>query len=221
MIIEETATCNNYAEKIQMGFHGGEVSRGIYTCTNPDCRCSKFYRHESYERWIVPLDELPDISSDFTTWVDDIFASAFRIKILRVICAACGRTDAILPVDIIPYHFLSLLLTFWLILELFRDTPPDKEPALHQHERLSWPVLKAVVAAYRNYEAGMVAALRHASLYLQGAAPSVRALVNMYAEGHPPSPAYHAFLAYCRKPLFVTRQDTVSSPMRFIFRNIA
>ena len=83
MIIDFTLECKTYSEKI---FHTSSLYP--YQCTS--CGSRQMIRYGSYERYAIMINA--DGSLD-----------TMRLKVQRLLCA-CGRTHALLPGDIIPFH---------------------------------------------------------------------------------------------------------------------
>lgn len=88
MIIDFKVCCNCYKEKILDFF-------GFWKYCCPACSAkNSLTRHAVYERNICYLDDSEFICT--------------RITILRLICASCGTTHAVLPSDTIPFCYYSV-----------------------------------------------------------------------------------------------------------------
>lgn len=204
---------------IESGFCGGEASRGMFRCPNPVCRCDRFYRHGTYNRYFISLSEefnWKDISADDGSLSCFDGIQTHLLTILRLKCTGCGQTHAVLPDDIIPFHSLSLLLQLMILSQLCKNdnSNPSQKRTLHQTEKLSWPVLHALLLAYQSYHAKMMYVLRVKSIYSHPDVPSDCILLSLYI-----SEETHARLFFLKIhliQLFLTRQNTASYPIRII-----
>lgn len=221
MLNQIKANCNNYSELIINGFHGGQVSKGQFRCSNPKCRCDVFYRHGTYERHILHFESNPVLGPeddsafelpDGTSCIDTL------MEILRVQCAGCGITHAIMPVDAIPFQVFSLPAFLQIILYILADTNASTSghPPLHSVNGLSWYVLKRMLQIYKDHHARMMAALRMQGLYEKAADLTDTILARIYMGISPPPGATLAFLRCHKQPVFVSRRSTVSYPLRFL-----
>ena len=229
MITDESVNINEYRVKILAGFHGGEASRGKYMCENPRCRCQVFYRHGIYERFVVELSDealekssLEDLLSHFNDY-------CHRIQILRVVCRDCGRTHAILPSDVIPFHQISMVLMMSLFMMIrLNDKSSEQRIRVPQSARgdedlyqaVSWQYLHALFQILQQYLPRMIAALRQSLIYTQSVDPRADELLRIYLDGSHPSRTYLAYLRLFRCPLFVSRRNTVTYPLRYIVSGI-
>ena len=222
MIIRSGIQIKDYQQNIldnKYGFHGGEASRGMFRCPNPDCRCDRFYRHGTYERYFISaasdfkLDDIP-ASDDTLTCLDGIQTQL--LTILRVKCTGCGQTHAILPEDIVPFHPFSLLLLLTILVQICKtdnDNSSGKRE-LHQTKFLSWSFLHTLLLVYQLYYTKMLHALRIKGIYTRPENPSDRILLGFYIT-EKANAKFH-FREIFSSQLFLTRQNTVSYPIRII-----
>lgn len=207
-------------------FCGGEASRGQFRCTNPDCRCDAFYRHGTYPRYFIDLGDVPDMEAETTLDAETIIGairsvSVHQVCILRVKCMGCGVTHAVLPVDAVPFQAWSLLLVFLLLLmlSLQNQSEINEKTSLHETSLFSWKFLKRLVSLFLLYRSSMISAIRFGELYQHACDPSCRELLLCFAGGPSPSfpsDAYLTFLKLFRSPLFVSRHNTISYPLRYL-----
>ena len=198
----------------------------MFRCTNPDCRCDTFYRHGTYQRYFIDLGDVPDLEAE-NTLDDEMIIRVIRslsvcqVCILRVKCMGCGITHAILPVDAIPFQAWSLLLIFLLLLmvSLQNQGEINKKTSLHETSLFSWKFLKRLISIFLQYRPSMVSAVRFGEIYQHACDPSCQELLLCFAGGlflSFPSDAYLIFLKLFRSPLFVSRHNTISYPLRYL-----
>ncbi|MCQ2511731.1 MAG: DUF6431 domain-containing protein, partial [Lachnospiraceae bacterium] len=183
------------------------------------CRCDVFYRHGTYQRYFVFIPyELQEMSfqADSLSVFDAVETQS--LTILRIRCTGCGQTHAILPEDIVPFHAFSLMLQLLILSTVCKDytASDNQEKTLHQTSVLSWPFLHALLLTFQSYHSRMRHVLRVKSIYTSETAPSDPELLELYLfhEQH----VRHLFLQVFSIPLFLTRQNTVSYPIRIIVR---
>ena len=152
-----------------------------------------------------------------------------RIQILRVVCRDCGRTHAILPSDVIPFHQISMVLMMSLFMMIrLNDKSSEQRIRVPQSARgdedlyqaVSWQYLHALFQILQQYLPRMIAALRQSLIYTQSVDPRADELLRIYLDGSHPSRAYLAYLRLFRCPLFVSRRNTVTYPLRYIVSGI-
>lgn len=101
MIIDFNVNFNTYEEKILNNY-------GFFSYLCPKCGANhSFSRHGTYERNISFFSR-DNICND-------------KIKILRLKCASCESTHAILPVDVIPYCIYSYSIMMKIVTDFFVD----------------------------------------------------------------------------------------------------
>ncbi len=140
------------------------------------------------------------------------------LTILRIRCTGCGQTHAILPEDIVPFHAFSLLLQLMILSAIYKkqNDPDSREKMIHQTPVLSWPFLHALLLTFKAYRSRMCHILRSKSIYTAENGPSDPELFELYLF-HEQSVRY-LFLQVFSVPLFLTRQNTVTYPIRIIVR---
>ena len=218
--------CNDYQEKVLQGFKGGQASRGMFRCENPNCRCDTFYRHGFYDRDVVFISDPESLQEDIE-WLKTVAeGSSYRcikMLILRVKCTGCGTTHSLLPAEAIPFHSFSVIAFLLATLYVIQTNRSDSErlkPVIHETSLLSWPVLIRIVRIFQDYRSRMMAALRLEWLYQSSVDLTDIDLVKSYLDLHPPDGARQAFHHCHKKPLFVHRRNTTSYPLRFIMPEI-
>lgn len=222
MVIHSRIKIKDYQDTVldnEHGFHGGSVSRGLFRCPNPNCRCDIFYRHGTYQRYFVFIPyELQDISfqTDTLSVFDTIETQ--RLTILRIRCTGCGQTHAILPEDIVPFHAFSLLLQLMILSTIYKKQSgsDSQKKMIHQTALLSWPFLHALLLTFQAYRSRMCHVLRSKSIYTSEKGPSDPELLDLYLFYE--QPVRYLFLQVFSVPLFLTRQNTVSYPISIIVR---
>ena len=182
-------------------------------CENPRCRCQVFYRHGTYERFVVELSDealekssLEDLLSHFNDY-------CHRIQILRVVCRDCGT--------------MVLMMSLFMMIRL-NDKSSEQRIRVPQSARgdedlyqaVSWQYLHALFQILQQYLPRMIAALRQSLIYTQSVDPRADELLRIYLDGSHPSRAYLAYLRLFRCPLFVSRRNTVTYPLRYIVSGI-
>lgn len=109
MFIDLTHTHDSYDEI--SGFYGR------WNCICPKCGLEgKMYRHAFYERYLCVLDQG--------------HLTERKLNILRLKCAGCGSTHAILTMDMLPFYVYSFLL----ILDIARNVIFQKKTVLREEK---------------------------------------------------------------------------------------
>lgn len=227
MIIHPSVLCKDYQKEIMENFHGGESSQDQFRCSNPDCRCDKFYRHGTYFRYFIDLNEIPDLNEMDSLTVERLSEAVCsvtvqQVQILRVRCMGCGITHSILTADMVPFRGWSLLLLFFLLLMICSSGQGTIDSYTHLHENVSfsWKFLKHLVFVFLKYNSSMLSAIRFGGLYQNAHDPSARELLLCFLGGIPfsfPSQPVIQYLKLFQSPLFVSRRNTVSYPLRYLF----
>lgn len=222
MVIHSHIKIKDYQDTVldnDHGFHGGSSSRGMFRCPNPKCRCDVFYRHGTYQRYFVFIPyEMQDLAFQAESLSVFDAMETQSLTILRIRCTGCGQTHAILPDDIVPFRTFSLLLQLLILFTICKKhtSSDSREKMLHQTSLLSWPFLHALLLTFQAYHSRMCHVLRSKSIYTAEKEPSDPELLELYLfhEQH----VRHLFLHVFSVPLFLTRQNTVSYPIRIIVR---
>ena len=201
MIIDFTLECKTYSENI---FHTNSLYP--YQCTS--CGSRQMIRYGSYERYAIMINA--DGSLD-----------TMRLKVQRLLCA-CGRTHALLPGDIIPFHnynyalFLCLLQLLPCHCESGQKTVSFTEK-LHQLS-ISDQLLRYFLMIYRKYEQDIISMLRITGCYTKCLSPASGEVLTLCST-FPPGTAQKEYFRLFRRPMFLNRQDTVSYPLVFCSRD--
>lgn len=165
-------------------------------------------RYGSYERYAIMINA--DGSLD-----------TMRLKVQRLLCA-CGRTHALLPGDIIPFHnynyapFLCLLQLLPCHCESGQKTVSLTEK-LHQLS-ISYQLLRYFLMIYRKYEQDIISMLRITGCYTKCLSPASGEVLTLCST-FPPGTAQKEYFRLFRRPMFLNRQDTVSYPLVFCSRD--
>ena len=165
-------------------------------------------RYGSYERYAIMINA--DGSLD-----------TMRLKVQRLLCA-CGRTHALLPGDIIPFHnynyapFLCLLQLLPCHCESGQKTVSFTEK-LHQLS-ISYQLLRYFLMIYRKYEQDIISMLRITGCYTKCLSPASGEVLTLCST-FPPGTAQKEYFRLFRRPMFLNRQDTVSYPLVFCSRD--
>ena len=201
MIIDFTLECKTYSENI---FH----TSSLYPYQCKSCGYRQMIRYGSYERYAIMINA--DGSLD-----------TMRLKVQRLLCA-CGRTHALLPGDIIPFHnynyapFLCLLQLLPCHCESGQKTVSLTEK-LHQLS-ISYQLLIYFLIVYRKYEQDIISMLRITGCYTKCLSPASGEVLTLCST-FPPGTAQKEYFRLFRRPMFLNRQDTVSYPLVFCSRD--
>ena len=125
--------------------------------------------------------------------------------------------------DMIPFQVFSLPAFLMILLWLFPDDAPvtAKTPVNKAPDGISWHVLKRILLIYLNHRTRMMASLRQQDLHEAAADLPDTVLVTVYLGVSPPDGAREAYLLCHKQPALLSRRNTVSYLLRFIFyRNI-
>lgn len=201
MIIDFTLECKTYSEKI---FHTSSLYP--YQCTS--CGSRQMIRYGSYERYAIMINA--DGSLD-----------TMRLKVQRLLCA-CGRTHALLPGDIIPFHNYNYA-PFLYLLQLLPCHSESEQKTVSLTEKLhqlsiSYQLLRYFLIVYRKYEQDIISMLRitgRCTKCLSPASGEVLALCSTFSQGTAQKEYFRLF----RRPMFLDRQDTASYPLVFCTRD--
>ena len=216
--MQASVKIKDYETEILENLRGGEAGRGFFRCPNPDCRCDKFYRHGTYPRYFLtvgrPETEEAAMGSDGT----DPFQTV-HVRILRLICAGCGMTHAVLPSDGIPFVFETRDVFLVLVLHMSlagQAAGKGGRVPVSSEGMFSWKVLRWIMDCYKKYRERMVCALRWAGLHQCAMDPDDVSLSRKYLGDPPQGDACRSFLLFHKKPPFVNRRGTASYPLRYV-----
>ena len=202
MIIDFTLECKTYSENI---FHTGSLYP--YQCTG--CGSRHMIRYGSYERYAIMLHT-------------DGPLDTMRLKVQRLLCA-CGRTHALLPGDVIPFHNYNYAPFLYLLLLLPCHSGSGQKMVsltekLHQL-RISYQLLGYFLMIYRNYEQDIISMLRITGCYTKCLSPASGVVLTLCST-FSPGTAQKEYFRLFRRPLFLNRRDTASYPLVFCSRDI-
>lgn len=192
MIIDFSLSRNNYHEILE--FYGDWT----YQC--PVCGAKHhLIRHGYYERYLI----FPG---------DDAILECICMTVLRLKCTSCGSTQAVLPMDIIPFHQFSVQAV--LIILLSATSPGSSVPKAAGQKDTSYQLVYIFLALYRRYESAILLMLRKLGIWESDVPLHGPASAIFLTGSPPPFPQMHFFKEHCR-PLFLSRQDTAAYPLHF------
>ena len=172
---------------------------GIWDCSCPGCGARRsMHRHGKYHRNLILWEDgrLLEISG----WI------------LRLKCSSCGRTHAVLTMDMIPFFSYSLPAFLALIGLCLR--PDGSVPKTERDTGVSYQLLYRMLLIFHEYRERLVLLLRRESLWGTSASPLLRQLLPLM--GHRPPPWMpSAFFRSYRSPVFLHRRITGAFPLSF------
>lgn len=108
--------------------------------TCPNCNSSELICHGYYERNVIIENNCKHIKK--------------RIKIKRVKCKTCGKTHALLPIDIIPYKLcpFSIIIKCLFDDEYFHNSlfSYDTREKWFRHFKMFLPYIKTIMGIGKN-----------------------------------------------------------------------
>ena len=196
MIIDFSHSFKDYSEILS--FYGV----WDYECPNPECRAKNhpLRRHARYERGLVLWD------------AEHGSLEEVRMEILRLKCSSCGKTHAVLTMDMIPFFSYSIYAVLAL---LAMCTQPDGS-VLRTEEKtgVSYQLLYRFLTVFREYTQRLMLFLRMEALWLHHGQPLNSQTISLLGCQPPPWPGSRFFWHF-HIPLFLHRQSTVSYPLVF------
>ena len=173
-----------------------------YECPNPECRAKNhpLRRHAKYERWLVLWN------------AEQGSPEEVRMEILRLKCSSCGKTHAVLTMDMIPFFSYSI----YAVLALLAMCTEPGSSALHTETKtgVSYQMLYRFLALLREYAQRLALFLRLESLWTHPGPPLDGQIVLLLGAQPPPWPGSR-FWWHFHTPLFLHRRSTVSYPLVF------
>jgi len=173
-----------------------------YECPNPECRAKNhpMRRHATYERGLVIWDTESECLRDE------------RLEILRLKCSSCGKTHAILTMDMIPFLSYSLQAFFTLVAMCL--DPDSSVPSTEDKTGVSYQLLYRFLQIFHAYTQRLMLLLRLERLWNQPEQPLDSQITALLHSLPPPWPA-SGFFRHFRTPLFLHRCNTVTYPLVF------
>lgn len=173
-----------------------------YECPNPECRAKNhpMRRHASYERGLVVWDTETGCLREE------------RMVILRLKCASCGTTHAVLTMDMIP--FFSYSLQAFLALVAMCLSPDGSVPRTEKETGVSYQLLYRFLRIFHEHMQGLMLFLRLEALWNQPEQPLDTQIIPLLKAQPPPWPASCCFRHF-GIPLFLHRRSTIAYPLRF------
>lgn len=173
-----------------------------YSCPNPECHAQMhpMRRHAKYRRGLVIWDAETDSLMDR------------QLEILRLKCASCGRTHAVLTMDMIPFFAYSIR-AFLSLLSMCLE-PGGSVLRAERITGVSYQLLYCFLRIFRDYSRKAALFLRLEALWDKPGQPSDCQMLLLLGAQPPPWPGA-AFFRHFRSPLFMHRRNTVSYPLLF------
>lgn len=173
-----------------------------YECPNPECDAKQhpLHRHATYERCLVLWDP------------QSCGVIEERIEVLRLKCGSCGRTHAVLTMDMIP--FFSYSIQAFLALVTLCTEPEGSVLAAEKKTGISYQMLYRFLRIFREYAMSLVLFLRLEAMWDGQAQPRDCQLLSLLKAQPPPWPGSGFFRRF-RAPVFLNRRSTVSCPLFF------
>lgn len=199
MIIDFLLDCKHYPENI---FDSSSLYP--YQCT--ECGSRKMIRYGTYERYVLLFNGAG-------------FLETRPLKVQRLLCS-CGRTHALLPGDVVPFHHYNYIPMVNLLLILLYGSAEGQEPMIQKLDRagVSYQTVRCFLSIYRLREEELLSMLRINGWYEQGAMPSSGSILKA-ACGLPPPAMQKEYFRLFRRPLFLNRRNTASYPLYFCVRD--
>lgn len=196
MIIDFNHSFKNYDEILN--FYGV----WDYGCPNPECHAKMhpLHRHAKYERNLILWDE------------EGCGPKEERMEILRLKCSSCGKTHAILTMDMIPFFSYSIR-AFLALLSLCME-PEGGVLRTEEKTGISYQLLYRFLLAFHEYRERLSLFLRLETLWGGRAQPLDRQMLPLLRAQPPPWPSARFFSRF-RTPLFLHRRSTAAYPLLF------
>lgn len=173
-----------------------------YECPNPSCNAKMhpMRRHATYERGLILWDS------------ENHLPREGRMEILRLKCSSCGKTHAVLTMDMIPFFSYSIHAFLSLVAMCLG---PDSS-VLHTEKEtgVSYQLLYRFLQIFHEYAHSLMLFLRLEALWDSPEQPLDSQLIPLLKAQPPPWPASR-FFRRLRLPLFLHRRSTVPYPLVF------
>jgi len=134
------------------------------------------------------------------------------MEILRLKCSSCGKTHAVLTMDIIP--FFSYSIQAFLTLVTMCLEPNCSVPSTENKTGVSYQLLYRFLQIFHEYTQRLMLLLRLERLWDRPEQPLDSQIVALFHSLPPPWPA-SGFFRNFRTPLFLHRRNTVTYPLVF------
>ncbi len=173
-----------------------------YECPNPVCNAKMhpMRRHAKYERGLVLWD------------AGSCGLKEGRMEILRLKCSSCGKTHAVLTMDMIP--FLAYSMQAFLKLAAMCLEPEGSALRTEEKTGVSYQLLYRFLQIFHEYAQRLMLFLRLEALWDNRWQPLDSQIVSLLKSKPPPWPGSRFFLHF-RTPLFLHRRSTVAYPLVF------
>ena len=171
-----------------------------YECPNPECRARNhpLRRHAKYERGLVLWDAENRMPKDV------------RLEILRLKCSSCGKTHAVLTMDMIPFFSYSIYAFLALIAMCME--PGGSVLRTEEKTGVSCQLLYRFLAVFHEYAQLLMLFLE--SLWGRPGQPLDRQAISLLGSQPPPWPGSRFFWRF-HAPLFLHRRSTAAYPLVF------
>lgn len=173
-----------------------------YECPNPKCRAKNhpLHRHARYERGLVLWDAQNCALMDA------------RIEILRLKCSSCGKTHAVLTMDMIPFFSYSIYAFLALIAMCME--PGGSVLRTEEKTGVSYQLLYRFLTLFHEYRQRLMLLLRLESLWSRPGQPLDSQVILLLKSQHPPWPG-SCFFSHFQAPIFLHRRSTIAYPLVF------
>lgn len=173
-----------------------------YECPNPACNAKMhpMRRHAKYERGLVLWD------------AGNYVPKEERMEILRLKCSSCGKTHAVLTMDMIP--FFSYSVQAFLALAAMCLEPKGSVLRTEEKTGVSYQLLYRFLQIFHEYAQRLMLFLRLEALWNSPGQPPDSQTVSLLKAQPPPWPGSR-FFQHFGTPLFLYRRSTIAYPLVF------
>ncbi len=173
-----------------------------YECPNPACNAKMhpMRRHAQYRRGLVLWD------------AENCLPKEERMEILRLKCSSCGKTHAVLTMDMIP--FFSYSVQAFLNLAAMCLEPEGSALRTEEKTGVSYQLLYRFLQIFHEYAQSLMLFLRLEALWDHPGQPLDSQIVPLLKAKPPPWPGSRFFFHF-RTPLFLHRRSTAAYPLVF------
>lgn len=173
-----------------------------YECPDPACRAGNrpMRRHARYKRSLVLWDAENGRTQDV------------QMDVLRLKCSSCGKTHAVLTMDMIP--FFSYSVQAFLALVSMCLEPGGSVLRTEEKTGVSYQLLCRFLRIFHEYRQRLMLFLRLEALWSHPRQPSDSRAVPLLTAQPPPWPGSR-FFRHFHAPLFLHRRSTAAYPLLF------
>ncbi len=173
-----------------------------YECPNSECGAKNhpMRRHATYGRELVVWDTETGCLREK------------RMEILRLECSSCGKTHAVLTMDMIPFFSYSVYAVPALVTMCLE--PDGSVLRTEEKTGVSYQLLYRFFQIFHEYTQSLMLFLRLEALWDSPGQPLDSQIVPLLKAQPPPWPGSR-FFRHFRTPLFLHRRSTVAYPLVF------